>query len=124
MLKYLIGPETLWLLIWALAGFLAQVNKSPSHPLDDFIENVWFYVPLLAILSFSFYWMPFSGKNYLLLRIWFVSIVMGHLVLETILNAHGKQSPGLGMAYLAGILFVPIVLTFCTLIVKIFLKIS
>ncbi|MBK6889200.1 MAG: hypothetical protein IPH02_04570 [Sphingobacteriales bacterium] len=60
-----------------------------------------------------------SRKNWLLLRIWIVGLVMGHFVLETLMKAFSKQGLGLAWVILPGIIFIGIVLIAGSIIVKI-----
>jgi len=119
MSRFIFGPELLWLIIYVLARMLSKLNKAPDHALDNFIEQCWFWVPVMVFFTFGLYWMSGVEKNWLMLRIWIVGIIMGHMVLETVLKAYSTQGPGIGMAYLAGILLVFIVLVIGSVIVKI-----
>jgi hypothetical protein len=118
-LKIIIGPELYWVLLYTLAFILAWANKRYNYVYDGIIENIWFYVPLLSMMIFGLYWIPFVMKNWLLARIWISSIIMGHLVLETTMKAYSSQGPGIGMGYLAGMLFLFFVLVVGSVVVKI-----
>jgi hypothetical protein len=118
ILKILLGPELWWLILYALSYLLALANKKYNFVYDGIIENVWFYVPLLSALVFGLYWIPFLEKNWLLLRIWMSGIIMGHFVLETTMKAYSSQGPGIGMGYLAGMLFLFFVLVVGSIVVK------
>lgn len=118
ILKILLGPELIWLILYALSSVLAWANKKSNFVYDGIIENAWFYIPLLSVLIFGLYWIPFVEKNWLLLRIWIVGIIIGHVVLETILNAYSTQGPGIGMGYLAGILLLFMTLVVGSIVVK------
>ncbi|MBK9256684.1 MAG: hypothetical protein IPM42_14445 [Saprospiraceae bacterium] len=116
--KILLGPELCWLILYALSYLLALANKKYNFVYDGIIENAWFYVPLISTLIFGLYWIPIVEKNWLLLRIWVVGIIMGHVVLETILKAYSNQGPGIGMGYLAGILLLFMTLVVGSIVVK------
>lgn len=118
-MRYIIGPELLWLLIYGVANLIAKANMPPTKSMDDFIEKCWFYVPLLVLLCFALWWLPMVEKNWLLLRVWVVSILAGHFVLEKIMGAYSTQGPGIGMAYLAGMLILFILLIIGSVFVKI-----
>jgi len=118
VLKIVLGPELYWVLLYMLSIILAQANKRSNFVYDDIIENVWFYIPLLSIMIFGLYWIPIVEKNWLLARIWISGIVMGHFVLETLLESYSQQGPGIGMGYLAGMLLLFIILVAGSIVVK------
>ncbi|HLO55978.1 MAG TPA: hypothetical protein VK169_16920 [Saprospiraceae bacterium] len=118
ILKIIIGPELCWIVLYIFSFILAWANKRSNFAYDTIVENAWLYVPLLSALIFGLYWIPYAEKNWLLLRIWIVSIIMGHVVLETILKAYSTQGPGIGMGYLAGILLLFIILVVGSILVK------
>lgn len=105
-MRYLIGPEILWLLAFGIAKIIAKANIPPSKPIDDFIDKCWFYVPLLVIVCFAIWWLPMMEKRWLLLRVWVACLVGGHFVLEKIMGAYSTQGPGIGMGYLVGLIFI------------------
>lgn len=116
--KILPGPELYWIILYVAAVLFASANRKSGFAYDPIIENVWLYVPLFSLLIFGFYWIPFVEKNFLLLRIWITSTVSGHLILEKILSSCSQQGPGIGMAYLAGMLFLFILLVLGSIIIK------
>lgn len=118
ILKILLGPEVCWVIFYVLSYILAWANKRSNFAYDNLIENAWFYVPLLSITIFGLYWIPSVEKDWLWLRIWISGIVMGHFVLETLLQSYSQQGPGIGMGYLAGILLLFLVLIIGSVIVK------
>jgi hypothetical protein len=119
IVKVILGPELCWIILFVFSNVLVLANKKSNFAYDGVIEKAWLFVPLLAALIFGLYWIPFVEKNWLLLRIWIVGIIMGHVVLETILTAYSTQGPGIGMGYLAGILLLFFVLVIGSVIVKI-----
>jgi hypothetical protein len=119
ILKILLGPELCWLFLYGLSYLLALANKKYNYAYDDIIENVWLYIPLISTMIFALYWIPFVEKNWLLARIWISGIIMGHVVLETFMKAYSSQGPGIGMGYLAGMLFLFFVLVVGSVVVKI-----
>lgn len=118
ILKILVGPEFWWIILYVLSRVLAWANKKSNFVYDGVIENVWFYVPLLSAMIFGLYWMPVVEKNWLLARIWISGIIMGHYVLETLLESYSQQGPGIGMGYLAGMLLLFIILVAGSIVVK------
>lgn len=118
-MRYLIGPEFIWLLLYSGATLVAKINQSPTRPLDRFIDTCWFWIPMLTLLCFALWWVPSVEKNWLLLRVWIACIIGGHYVMEKIMNAYSEQGPGSGMGYLAGMIFVFVWLVVGTVVVKI-----
>lgn len=118
LIKYLLGPELFWMILYVLSVGLSRSNKKFNYTFDGIIENSWFFVPLLSVLIFGLFWIPFVEKNWLLVRIWITGIIMGHFVLETLLSSYSQQGPGIGMGYLAGIILLFILLVVGSIIVK------
>jgi len=118
MTRYLLGPELFWLLLYAAANLLAKANNPPVKSIDNIIEYLWFWIPAVSILVFGLWWIPSVEKNWLLLRVWIFGLLGGHLVLEKALSAYGTQGPGVGMGYLAGLIFVFVGLVAGTIFIK------
>ncbi len=111
-MRYLLGPELLWLLFYGVARLIVKANVPPSKRMDNFIDTCWFWVPVVCvILTFALWWLPTVERRWLLPRAWVVGILGGHFVLETIMSAYSVQGPGSGMGYLAGM-----ILVFCLLV--------
>lgn len=119
MTRYILGPELFWLLLYVSAGIIAKANIPPSKAMDDFIENLWFWIPAVSLLVFGLWWIPSVEKNWLLLRVWIVGLIGGHFVLEKALSAYSNQGPGIGMGYLAGLIFLFVLLVVGSIIIKI-----
>ena len=118
VLKIVLGPELYWVLLYMLSIILAWANKRSNFVYDDIIENVWFYIPVISVMIFGLYWIPIVEKNWLLARIWISGIIMGHFVLETLLESYSQQGPGIGMGYLAGMLLLFFILLAGSIVVK------
>ena len=118
-MKYLIGPELFWLLLYLAGTIVARANAPPSKAMDGFIETCWLWIPVVSILVFSLWWMPSVEKNWLLLRVWIAGVVGGHLVMERVLRAYSEQGPGIGMGYLAGLMLQFLALVAGSIFVKI-----
>ncbi len=103
-MKYLLGPETIWILIYFSTRILTKTHILPNKLLDTIILNCWYWVPLMTILLFALYWTPFSSHQWLLARIWIVSLVFGHLTLEHLTSSYVQQGPGIGTTYIARML--------------------
>lgn len=102
MMKWLIGPELIWLMLYFLATLLAKSNAPEPHNLNNFIENLFIWVPLAVLLTFSLWHVPMVEKNWLLTRVCVVGLIGGHYVLDAGLRAHSQQGPGIGMVYILG----------------------
>ncbi len=87
--------------------------------MDGFLENLFLYVPVVAALLFGLWYIPAIEKNGLLLRVWIAGIFGAHYVLDKGLGAHSQQGPGIGTAYIVGILLVFFVLVCGSIFVKI-----
>ncbi|MBC7569934.1 MAG: hypothetical protein H7319_09405 [Spirosoma sp.] len=119
MTRFLPGPELFWLLLYAAASFLEKANTPPSNAVDDFIESLWFWIPVASLLIFGLWWIPSVEKNWLLLRVWIFGLLGGHLVLEKALSAYSTQGPGIGMGYLAGLILLLVFLVVGSIFIKI-----
>ena len=118
-MRILLGPEIIWGVLYAIVAFAARKNAAPAHSLDKALENLYLYVPLAALLTFLLWYLPGVEKRWLLLRVWIVCLVAGHLVLEKGLGAHSQQGPGTGMAYIVGMLLLLAALGAGSIFVKI-----
>ncbi|MCC7466420.1 MAG: hypothetical protein IT261_09135 [Saprospiraceae bacterium] len=119
MMRFLLGPELFWLLMYLAASLLGKANQPPTKGLDDFIESLWFWIPAASLLVFGLWWLPGVEKNWLLLRVWVAGVVGGHLVLEKAMSAYSTQGPGIGMGYLAGLMLLLFLLVVGSVVVKI-----
>ncbi len=117
-MRYLIGPELFWLLLYGIAAWLGKMNNPPSKTIDNLIDVSWFYIPLLSILVFGLWWIPSVEKNWLLLRVWIAGLILGHFVFEKVFSVYSKQGPGAGMGYLAALMLELIVLVVGTVLIK------
>lgn len=119
MIRFLLGPELFWLLLYTAATFLGKANTPPSKAIDHIIEYLWFWIPAASLLVFGLWWIPAVEKNWLLLRVWIFGLIGGHLVLEKALSAYSTQGPGIGMGYLAGLIFIFVFLVAGSVLIKI-----
>lgn len=110
MIRFILGPELFWLIAYWIAVFLAAKNKSPNHTFDSMIEQSWFWVPVLAFLSFGLFWVQIVETKWLMGRIWLSGLLACHFILELLTEAYSDQGPGIGMTYLVGMIFVFIAL--------------
>lgn len=103
MMHFLIGPELLWLLFYFMALMIIKMTGSPVKSMDGFWESTAWIIPLVLIpLTFMLYFVPGVIRDWMLLRIWIVGLVGGHLLLNRCLMAYSDQGPGIGTAYIMG----------------------
>lgn len=124
LFQLLAGPELLWLFIYGAVTVLAKSNVPPTKGMDRFIELLCIWIPLLALATFVLWYIPVVEKQWLLLRVWVVCLVAGHFALEKGLGAYSEQGPGIGTAYIVGILLLFGALVAGSLFIKIRFSIS
>lgn len=118
-MRYLIGPELLWLLLYGIMVLPVKMKMSLTKGMDNFLENFWFWMPVFALFTFALWWIPAVEKNWLLLRVWITCLVGGLYMFEKIMDAYGKTGPGVGTAWMACGMFIVIALLVGTVVVKI-----
>lgn len=101
---FLIGPELYWLIVYFAMVALAKANVPPSKSIDHLIENLYLIIPLLALISCLIWYMPGVEHNWLIMRLWVAGLIGGHLSLTKGLAGFSEQGPGIGTAYLVGIM--------------------
>jgi len=117
---YLPGPELCWIIFYLLLLLGIKISGAPAKNLDGYWVNLAYLVPLVAVpLTFALFWVPGVERNWLLLRVLIVGLLGAHYVLERGLKAHTEQGPGVGTAYLMGMIFTIIVLIIGGIFVKI-----
>ncbi|MBA4853911.1 hypothetical protein [Emticicia sp. BO119] len=120
IVKYLIGPELLWLLVFIGIKYFGRYNISTQGKYNDSIENMAYVLPLVVILAcMSIYGIAVAPKEYLLIRIIIVSLIGSHFVFSYCAGSHTAGGPGAGMIYIAGICFT-LLLLFIAGLVKLF----
>ena len=96
------------------------MTSSPIKSMDNFWVSTAYFIPLILLpLTFLLYYFPGVIRDWMLLRIWIVGIIGGHFVLNRSLQAHSEQGPGVGTAYMMGIIFIFIVLVIGSIWAKI-----
>ncbi len=109
-MRLLLGPELLWGLIYGIVTLMAKSNTPPTPAMDKQLENLYLYIPLAGLLTFALWLFPGVEKQWLLLRVWITCLVVGHFALSRGLGAHSEQGPGIGTAYLVGLIFLLVAL--------------
>ncbi len=114
----LVGPEMLWLLFFAYLKTLIRFTRSPRKQMDRLWLSLANFVPLIAVpMTFLLYQFPGIPHAWLLLRIWVSSIFGAHFVLDRGLGAHSEQGPGIGTAYMMGMILTFVMLVAGSLVV-------
>lgn len=122
IMKYILGPELYWMLVFIISVLLSKSNGGPTYAYDHIIEASWLIIPILALLSFCLFYMPEVGKNGLLIRTWLSGIIAGHFILLALSIAYSQQGPGSGMTYLAGMIFLFVALVIGSMFVSLLKK--
>ena len=116
----LIGPELLWCFFYLVVVAVIKMTSSPIKSMDNFWVSTAYLIPLILLpLTFMLYYIPGAFREWMLLRIWIVGILGGHFVLNRSLNAHSEGGPGVGTAYMMGIIFIFIILVIGSIWAKI-----
>jgi hypothetical protein len=101
----LLGPELLWLLFFLSVKGLIRFTGSPRKQMDRLWLSLANFVPFIAIpMTFALYHFPGVPYSWLLLRIWISCVLGAHFVLDRGLAAHSEQGPGVGTAYIMGMI--------------------
>ena len=116
LLHFLIGPELLWVIYYILVVVFIKLSHSPVKSMDSFWLSMAYLIPLILLpLSFMLYYIPGVIRPWLLPRLWLAGIIGGHFVLNKALLAHSEQGPGVGTAYMMGMIILFIALVGCTI---------
>ena len=116
LLHFLIGPELLWVIYYILVVVFIKLSHSPVKSMDSFWLSMAYLIPLILFpLSFMLYYIPGVIRPWLLPRLWLAGIIGGHFVLNKALLAHSEQGPGVGTAYMMGMIILFIALVGCTI---------
>jgi hypothetical protein len=118
-MRYLIGPELLWLFAYGLMVLPIKLKMTITKGMDNLVETLWFWMPIFAFFTFALWWMPSVEKNWLLLRVWFTCLVGGLYLFEKITDAYGKTGPGVGTGWLVCGMLLVVALLVGSVVVKI-----
>lgn len=120
MFKWLLGPELLWIFCYLLVLLVIKMTGSPVKNMDKIWIKLAFWVPFVVVpLTFALWFFPAVERDWLMLRVWAAGLFGAHFVLEKGLNAHSEQGPGVGTAYIFGVIFVIFMLILGTVFVLI-----
>jgi hypothetical protein len=116
LLHFLLGPELLWVVYYGIVALFIKLSHSPVKSMDSFWLSMAYIIPLILLpLSFLLYYIPVVIRPWLLPRLWLAGIIGGHFVLNRALLAHSEQGPGVGTAYMMGMIFLFLALIGCTI---------
>ena len=62
-MRFIIGPELFWLILYIIATIIAKDNAPPTKAMDDFIESSWYWIPLISTLIFALWYIPVVEKK-------------------------------------------------------------
>ena len=100
------GPELLWILFYFVLIAIIKITHSPSESMNNIWINICYIYPFILIpLTFALYYFDPSPRSFLLLRIWLAAIIGGHFLIEKALDTHTTQGPGVGTAYIMGMIY-------------------
>ena len=101
----LIGPELVWVFAYIVIILIIKLTNSPIKSMDDFWVSTSWWIPLIFIVMiFSVYFIPGSVHKWMILRLWIVGLIGGGFLLSKSLGAHSEQGPGVGTAWIMGII--------------------
>ena len=105
VLSYLLGPEMYWALTCVLVRMATRRNLAPDPAITGRLDQYWAVLPLIFVpLTFGFFFLPGSGRWWLLLRI-DIAIAIGLAIATTQfcdgMTYHQPSSgPGAGTAFM------------------------
>lgn len=117
MINFLTGSEIIWLLFYLLLLAIIKLTNSPSESMNNMWINVSYIYPFILIpLTFAIYYFDPSPRSFLLIRIWLAAIIGGHFLIEKALDSHTTQGPGVGTAYIMGMIYGLIILSLLSVV--------
>lgn len=122
-LKYLIGPELIWIIAAVCAKALQNLQAAKAGQLNQWIEGYSVFLPIVLLaLTMCLYAVPVVPKHLLLLRISIAAFIGTHFVIEPILNAHTEGGPGVGTIYMVAYILMIIAIPVAVVAKLIFIK--
>ncbi|MEZ0538911.1 hypothetical protein [Fibrella arboris] len=116
-LAVMMGPELLWWLTFEAIILLVKASYPPSPLTDKLMRCLPIVMPVIAALPFLSWYIPFTEKRWLLVRIWVAGIIGAHLTLPSGMAAYSKGHET-GTMYLAGMVLTVFVLLVGSLFVQ------
>lgn len=122
-LKYLIGPELIWIIAAVCAIAVNHLQAAKSGQLNQWIEGYSVFLPVVLLaLTMCLYAIPTVPKNLLLLRISIAAFFGTHFLVEPILNAHTEGGPGVGTIYMVAYILMFVAIPVAVVAKLIFIK--
>lgn len=107
ILRYLFGPELIWIAACILASMFRQLNHVRQGQYNQLIESTATFLPVVVIaLTMALYLIPWVPRPYLLLRIILTAIIGTNFLMSQVLSAHTTGGPGVGTIYLVAYVLV------------------
>jgi hypothetical protein len=120
ILRLLFGPELLWLLFFQIVRRYAQPGTMDTAIRDKWSIRMTYIVPFVLVpLSCLPVFLPFVVKPWFVARFFVAGLVGGHYVLQKGLQAHSQQGPGIGTAYMLGIMLILMVISLLTVVLPV-----
>src|SRR5690606_25859868 len=104
--KCLVGPEVIWIIAFLLAGLLRKINTQQGGKYNAMIEQSTSLPVILLGLTMLLFFIPPSGRPYLMLRIALTAIIGTHFLMTPLLQAHTVGGPGVGTIYLVAYILI------------------
>lgn len=102
----LIGPEVYWVALYGILLVIIRLTHTPAKSMDGFLLSLPYIVPLILIpVSFGLIALSDAKLGWLILRYWIVSVIGCHYILDKGLSQHTTGGPGVGTAYIMGMIF-------------------
>lgn len=106
ILHLFLGPELLWFFLYLIVLACIKLSGAPVKSFDSVWLSLAYIIPFILIpLTFGLYYVPGVIRPWLLPRILIACIIGSHLILDSALQAHTEQGPGVGTAYIMGMIF-------------------
>jgi len=122
-LKYLIGPELIWIIAAVCARAVKNMQAAKAGQLNQWIEGYSVFLPVVILaLTMCLYAFHDVPKNLLLLRISITAFFGTHFVIEPILNAHTEGGPGVGTIYMVAYILMFVAIPVAVVAKLIFIK--
>lgn len=105
------GPELYWLAVYGLLRLTGKFTGSPHVKMNAFWEASWYWIPLVLVpASFMVYYITGVPRSFMWLRLLVFGMIGAHFTLSYTLGLHTEQGPGIGTAYIIGLILSMIVI--------------
>lgn len=105
------GPEVYWIAVYGLLRLVGKLTGSPNLKLNSFWEASWYWIPLVLVpASYLVYYITGVPRSFMWLRLLVFGLLGAHFTLSYTLGLHTEQGPGIGTAYILGLMFAFVVI--------------